>query len=61
MNILIINMHAPTENMDEIDKDDFYDEPTKMYDDAPGNMIKIVDGDYNSKIRREISFILTMR
>jgi len=46
--ICLINIHASTENSDEIDKDEFYEEVTKNYDKLPGSVIKIVLGDTNA-------------
>lgn len=60
MNIYIINVHATAENTDEKDKDDFYDELSRIYDDAPGNVVKIVVGDCNAKIRKETLFMPTI-
>ncbi|CAI6371536.1 unnamed protein product [Macrosiphum euphorbiae] len=56
MNMFIINIHAPTENKDEIDKDEFFEEVATIYDEAPGNTIKIKVGDCNAKLGKEPSF-----
>ncbi|KAF0702148.1 craniofacial development protein 2-like, partial [Aphis craccivora] len=56
MNIFIINIHAPTENKDETDKDEFFEEVTTIYDEAPGNTIKIIVGDCNAKLGKEPAF-----
>lgn len=47
MNIFIINVHAPTEN--KTDKNEFYEELSRIYDEAPGNTIKIIVSDCNAK------------
>jgi len=56
MNIFIINIHAPTENKEETDKDEFFEDVTTIYDEAPGNTIKIIVGDCNAKVGKEPSF-----
>lgn len=56
MNIFIINVYALTENKDETDKDEFFEEVATIYDEAPGNTIKIIVGDCNAKLGKEPSF-----
>lgn len=56
MNIFIINVHAPTENKDEADVDEFYEEVSRIYDEAPGKTIKIIVGDCNAELGKEASF-----
>lgn len=52
-NISIINVHAPTEEKDEDEKDTFYDTLEGAYDNCPRNDVKIVIGNLNAKIGRE--------
>jgi len=56
----LLNIHAPTENSDERDKDKFYDEVTQIYDRLPGSVIKIVLGDTNAKIGKKLMFVSTI-
>ncbi|XP_025205077.1 craniofacial development protein 2-like [Melanaphis sacchari] len=58
--ICLINIHAPTKNSDERDKDEFYDEVTRISDRLPGSVIKIVLGDINAKIWKELMFVPTI-
>jgi len=58
--ICLINIHAPTENRDEVDKDEFYEKVTRIYDRLPGSVIKIVLGDTNAKIGKELKFVPTI-
>jgi len=48
--------HAPTENKDETDKVKLFEEVATIYDEAPGNTIKIIVGDCNAKLGKESSF-----
>jgi len=59
--ICLINIHAPTENSDKVDKDVFYDEITRIYDRLHRNLIKIVLGDTNAKVGKELMFVPTIR
>lgn len=52
-NISLINVHAPTEDKEDEEKDEFYDELERAYDSCPRSDIKIVIGDLNAKIGRE--------
>jgi len=58
--ICLINIHAPTENSDGVDKDEFYEEVTRFYDRVPENVIKIMLGDVNAKIGKELMFVPTI-
>lgn len=60
MNIFIINVHAPTENKDETDKDEIYEYVATIYDEASGNTIKIIVVDYSVKLGKETSSRPTM-
>lgn len=52
-NYSLINGHAPTEESSEDLKDDFYDALEKVYDECPGNDVKIVLGDFNAQLGKE--------
>lgn len=56
--IYLFNIHAPTENSEEVDKNVFYDEVTRIYDRLP--VIKILLGDKNANIGKELMFLLTI-
>ncbi|KAL4135669.1 hypothetical protein QTP88_007267 [Uroleucon formosanum] len=58
--ICLINIHVPTENSDGVDKDEFYEEVTRIYDRVLENVIKIVLGDANAKIGKELMFVPTI-
>ncbi|XP_039291972.1 craniofacial development protein 2-like [Nilaparvata lugens] len=55
-NITLISVHAPTNEADENDKDAFYDNLEEIYRKVPDHDAKIVLGDFNAKIGREICF-----
>lgn len=52
MDIVLINVHAPTDEKDEEEKELFYAILEDVYDSIQGNII-LVPGDFNVKIRRE--------
>lgn len=52
-NLLIINVHAETEDKDNITKKKFYQELERAYDGILSNDIKVIMGDFNAKIGRE--------
>jgi exonuclease III len=55
-NIIVLNVHAPTEDkMDDI-KDRFYEELEQVFDKLPKNHMKILLGDFNAKVGREDIF-----
>jgi hypothetical protein len=53
LNLCIINVHAPTEDSEEMEKEEFYSLLERIYDSTPSNDIKIIIGDLNAKIGRE--------
>ncbi|XP_025407600.1 craniofacial development protein 2-like [Sipha flava] len=57
MNLFIINVHAPTEVKEDIEKDIFYEELAKIFDESLRNTIKVIIGDCNAKIGKETMFI----
>ena len=46
-------MHAPTEEKDEIQKDDLYEDLERVYMKAPKHDIKVVIGNFNGKVGKE--------
>jgi hypothetical protein len=54
--ITVLNVHAPTENKDDIIKDSFYEEPEQVFDQFPRYYIKILLGDFSAKVGREEMF-----
>jgi exonuclease III len=59
-NLSIINAYAPTEDKEELVKDEFYQNLEKAYDAAPSNDIKMVIGDVNARIGRDETYIGTV-
>ena len=55
-NITLINAQSPTEDKDEDMKDDFYEKLQRIYDRSPARDIKIILGDLNAKVGREIIY-----
>jgi exonuclease III len=52
-NLSVINVHAPTEDKDETEKDEFYSQLQRTYDSAPSKDIKAIIGDLNAKLGKE--------
>lgn len=55
-NVSLICAHAPTEDADEIVKDDFYYKLDVAYNSCPKHDIKIMLGDFNAKVGKENIF-----
>ena len=55
-NLTLINVHAPTEEKTEEEKDKFYDELQKAYDRAPKHDIVMILGDLNANIGKEKAY-----
>jgi len=55
-NIILINCYAQTENKDEKTINDFYKQLEALYDTVRQNMVKIVLGELNAKIGKEICY-----
>lgn len=51
-----INCYAPTEDKNDDIKDIFYEKLEAVYDSLPIHCVKMVVGDFNSKVGRENSF-----
>ena len=55
-NYSIINVHAPHNERPESEKDTFYRQLNRVYENCPRNDIKIVIGDFNAQIGKEKIF-----
>ena len=55
-NVSLINVHAPTEEKEETEKEAFYQKVEEIYDLCPSNDIKILLGDLNAKVGKEEIF-----
>lgn len=60
-NFSVINAHAPTEDKDDIDKDQFYEDLNYLLASCPKNDIEIILSDMNAKIGRKSGFKPTIR
>jgi hypothetical protein len=58
--IIILNVHAPTEDKISDIKDRFYAELEQVFDKFPKYHIKMLLGDFNAKVGREDIFIPTI-
>lgn len=52
-NISLISVHAPTEDAEEEEKEQFYEKMEQAYDKLPKYDVKVVLGDYNAKVGKE--------
>jgi hypothetical protein len=55
-NTTFISIHAPTQETEEDIKDQFYERLERTYDEIPRNDIKIILGDFNAKIGKEVMY-----
>jgi hypothetical protein len=55
-NIIVLNVHAPTEDKDDVIKGSFYEELKEVFDQFLRYHMKILMGDFNAKVRREDIF-----
>jgi exonuclease III len=55
-NIIVVNVHAPFEDMSNDIKDSFYEELGRVFDQFPKYDMKILLGDFNAKVNREDIF-----
>jgi exonuclease III len=51
--IILLNVHAPTEDKDDDIKDSFYEELEQVFGKFPRYHMKILVGDFNAKVGRE--------
>jgi hypothetical protein len=49
-NIIVLNVHVPTEDKDDDIKDIFYEELEQVFDQVARSYIKILLGDFNAKV-----------
>jgi hypothetical protein len=54
--IIVLNVHAPTEDKTDDVKDSFYEEIERVFDKFPKNHTKILLGDFTAKVGREDIF-----
>jgi hypothetical protein len=54
--IIVLNVHAPTENKIDDMKGSFYEELECVFDKSPKYHMKILLGDFNAKVGREEIF-----
>jgi len=52
-NYSLICVHAPTEEKDDDEKDNFYEDLDQIYEECPERDVKMIIGDLNAKIRQE--------
>ena len=55
-NIIVLNVHAPSEEKSDSSKDSFYEELEQVFDHFPKYDMKILLGDFNAKVGRENIF-----
>ena len=55
-NIIVLNVHAPSEEKSDESKDSFYEELEQGFDHLPKYHTKILLGDFNAKVGRENTF-----
>jgi exonuclease III len=55
-NIIVLNVHAPCEDKGDDEKDSFFEELGRVFDQFPRYDMKIILGDYNTKVGREDIF-----
>jgi hypothetical protein len=53
---IVLNMHAPTEDKDDDIKDTFYEKLEQVFDQFPRYHMKILLGDFNTKVGRVYIF-----
>ena len=55
-NIIVVNVHTPSEEKSDESKDSFYEELEQVFDHFPKYHMKILLGDFNAKVGRENIF-----
>jgi hypothetical protein len=55
-NVILINVHAPTEEKTEEEKDKFCDDLQRTYETVPKHVIVLILGDLNAKIGKEKAY-----
>ena len=56
LHIILVNVHAPSEEKSEELKDSFYEELGEVFDHFPKYHMKILLGDFNANVGREDIF-----
>jgi exonuclease III len=51
--IIVLNVHAPTEDKTDDVKDSFYEKLERVFDKFPKYHMKILLGDFNARVGRE--------
>jgi hypothetical protein len=54
--IIVLNVHAPTEDKTDVVKDSFYEELERVFDKFPKYHMKILLGNFNAKVGRKAIF-----
>ena len=54
--IIVLNVHAPSEEKSDVSKESFYEELEQVFDHFPKYHMKILFGDFNAKVGRENIF-----
>ena len=52
-NIIVLNVHAPSEENSDDSKDSFYEDLEQVFDNFPEYHMTIILGDFNEKVGRE--------
>ena len=55
-NVIVVNVHAPSDEKSDEPKDSFYEELEQVFDHFPKYHMKILIGDFNAKVGRENIF-----
>jgi hypothetical protein len=55
-NIIVLNVHAPCEDKGDEEKDSFFEEPGRVFDQYPRYDTKIILADFNAEVGRENIF-----
>jgi hypothetical protein len=55
-NIIVLNVHAPTQEKSDDSKDSFYEELQQVFDHFSKYHTKILLGDFNAKLGKEDTF-----
>jgi hypothetical protein len=55
-NISIVCCYAPTEEADQQQKDEFYEKLDKSYEEIPQHDVRMIMGDFNAKVGKEIMY-----
>ena len=60
-NIIVLNVHASSEEKSDVSKDSFYEELEQVFGHLPKYHMKIQLGDFNAKVGTENIFKPTIR